>query len=241
MSGRVPRFLRLQLSRVILVVAVVLLLPTIAVVERVRRGAGRLVIRRCVPAVARLCGVVFEVRAAPDPDDAQSCVFVPNHSSLLDIPAVLMARPDVRFVAAAGLFHVPLLAAAMRALDTVPIERRRPERARRQLEELASSAGDGAFRIVIFPEGALAPPGGRLPFKTGAFALAIQAGVPVVPIAIHNTGRVLPPHTRLALRPGRVVVEVLAPVAVTGLGIDDRGALRDQVSIVVQEALRTAR
>ena len=239
MTGRVPGFLRAQLSRVIVVVALVVLLPVVAVAERVRRGAGRLVVHGAVPVVARLCGVVFEVRDGPGPSGAQPCIYVPNHSSLLDVPAVLVARADVRFAAAAGLFRIPLLAAAMRALGTVPIDRRRPEHARRQLEELARSAADGTFRMVIFPEGALAPPGSRLPFKTGAFALAIQSGVPVVPVAIHNADGVLAPHSRLAIKPGRIVVELLPPVPVTGLGIDDRGALRDRVSTMVQEALRT--
>ena len=96
--------------------------------------------------------------------------------------------------------------------------------------------GDG-FDLVIFPEGGIAPMGRLLPFKTGAFVLAIQTGTPVVPVALHHAQDVLPARGRLAVRPGTVVVELLEPVDTTGLTFDDRGALRDRVRSAVAAAL----
>ncbi len=84
-------------------------------------------------------------------------------------------------------------------------------------------------RVVIFPEGGIAPSGERLPFKSGAFALAIETGVPVVPVAIRGTDLVLPPRGRLAVRPGKVEVRLLVPVSTEGLHVEDRGVLRDSV------------
>ena len=96
--------------------------------------------------------------------------------------------------------------------------------------------GEG-FDLVIFPEGGIAPSDQLLPFKTGAFVLAIQTGTPVVPVAIHHARDVLPPHGRLAVRPGTVIVELLEPVDTTGLSFEDRGALRDRVRSAVDAAL----
>jgi len=229
---------RWQLNRVVVAVSLCILLPLVALVERVRRGHGELTARGAVGAVARLCGVFFEVRPRAG-DRSGPVVYTPNHSSPIDIPAMLLAAPEARFLAAADLFRLPLLAGAMRALGTFPINRRDPDVARRQMSQLAESfaAGDG-FDVVIFPEGGIAPTARLLPFKAGAFILAIQTGSPVVPVALHHARDVLPPHGRLALRPGTVVVEMLDPIDTTGLTFADRGALRDRVRSAVEGALR---
>ena len=227
---RLKRFARSQLNRVLVALALLVALPLVAISERVRRGTGRRVAVGAIRAVARVCGLHIEVRQSPEIDPGSPYLFVANHSSPLDIAAILIACPDVRFVAAAELFRIPLLAAAMRALDTVPLERRDPAVARRQLVELAQAEAAGTWRLVIFPEGGIAPAGERLPFKSGAFSLAIQAGMQVLPVAISGTDLALPPRSFLAVRPGRVTVQLLAPISTQGLGAEDRGALRDQTA-----------
>jgi len=175
-------------------------------------------------------------------DPPSPALYTPNHSSPIDIAALLVARPGARFLGAADLFRIPLLAGAMRALGTVPINRREPAVARKQMDELTERFNDGeGFDLVIFPEGGIAPSAQLLPFKTGAFVLAIQTGTPVVPVAVHHARDVLPPHARLAVRPGTVIVELLEPVDTTDLTFEDRGALRDRVQSAVDAALRAER
>ena len=120
--------LRAQYNRIIVVVALLVLLPVVVIGERVRTGSGRHILRRGVSILASMCGIRFEVRGC-SADDRRGAVVVPNHSSILDIPALLWADPDVRFVATAGLFRIPVLAAAMRAIGTISIDRRRQSRA----------------------------------------------------------------------------------------------------------------
>ena len=69
----------------------------------------------------------------------------------------------------------------------------------------------------MFPEGGIAPGPDVLPFKTGAFVVAINSGAPVVPVAISGSAAVLPPRGRLRLRPGTVHVDLLDPLATTDL------------------------
>ncbi len=214
---------RAQLNRVIAVVALVVVLPTIAVAERLRPGSGRAVALRAIATVSRLCGVGFEV-TGPVGDAPTHAVVVAHHASPLDIPAVLSALPSARFVAAADLFKIPLLGAAMRALGTVPVDRRHPERGRSQLAELATPAAGSP--LAIFPEGAIAPLGDWLPFKSGAFYLAVRTGTPVLPLVIRGTDRVLAPRGHLLVRPGVVTVEVLEPLDPVALSIDDPHELR---------------
>jgi len=232
---------RAQLNRLIVALALVGVLPLVAVLERLSAGLGRRVAVRCARRVGRLCGVTFSAVGTDRLDDGSSYVFVANHSSPLDIPAVLLADDRVRFLAAAGLFRVPLLASAMRAFGTEPIDRHDTTHAYRQLAALAESSGNGGdrsepLRLAVFAEGGIAPVGEQLPFKKGAFVLSIDAGASVVPVAIHGTGALLPPGAYLGLRPGAVVVELLEPLPTAGLTGADVNGLRAQV-----EGLVTAR
>ena len=195
-----PR-VRTQVNRIVIVVAVCVILPLVACVERIRPGQGQAVARRGIRLVARCCGIAFEVRSRVPPDrDRHPAIYVPNHSSPIDIPAMLMARPDLRFVAAADLFRIPLLASAMRALHTIPIDRHDSARAHRQLDAMMASP-DRDHDVAMFAEGGIAPRGDRLPFKTGAFALAIRTATPIVPVAIHGSAAVLAPRAFLGARP----------------------------------------
>lgn len=231
--------MRAQLNRLVVGAALLLGLPAIAVAERLRPGWGRVVVATSVRLCARACGVRFEIRGAERLVDVPSCVLVPNHASPLDIAALLVAVPQARFAAAAELFEKPLLAGAMRAVGTVAIDRRRPREARRQLAELSLSSEP--MLLIVFPEGGIAPVGSRLPFKTGAFALAIGRQVPVVPVAIHGTADILPPGARLAARRGTVTVEFLQPLATTGITPRGRTALRDRAEGAVLAALALGR
>lgn len=229
--------MRIQLNRVIVALAVVALLLAIAGAELLRRGAGRRGAPRGVQLTARACGVRFEVVGDDELDPSGSHVVVPNDSSPLDIPAVLIACAQVRFLASAELFGNPLLAAAMRAMGTVPIARRDPAPARRQLAELASRS-EPRF-LAAFAGERIAPRGQRLPFKSGPFRLATETRTPIVPIAIRGSDEVLAPGSRFGVRPGTVVVVLLPPIDPASTGGDHR-ALRAHVERAVLDALDTA-
>jgi len=233
-SGRHwPTSVRAQANRIVVVAALLVLLPIVVVGERLRHGSGRRLLRWGVSIVATWCRVRFEVRGRQTGTHPGS-VIVPNHSSPMDIPALLWAEPDIRFLAAAELFRIPVLAAAMRAVGTVPIDRRDHDRAQMQLDDLvARRSGRVIGDLAVFAEGGIAPAGRRLPFKTGAFSLAICSSSPVVPVAIHGADRVLPPRGRLLVRPGVVVVEFLESIDTSGLTTEDRHALRDHVHVRV--------
>jgi len=149
----------------------------------------------------------------------------------------MAALPSARYAAKRELFDEPVLGAAMRAVGMIPIDRDHPALAKRTLEEAAAKLGR-TVSLVIFPEGTRAPAGQMLPFKGGAFVLAIEQQVPVVPVAIHNTAQVMPAHGYLTIPGGRVVVEILDPIPTAGLGLEDRHALKERVREALLQALR---
>jgi 1-acyl-sn-glycerol-3-phosphate acyltransferase len=74
-----------------------------------------------------------------------------------------------------------------------------------------------------------------LPFKDGAFRLAIDAGVPVLPLAVHGTRTALPKHGWRFSR-SDAEVRVLEPVETAGLGPEDVGALKQRVREAIMRA-----
>ncbi len=221
---------RVHLNRVITTALLFVALPHVAMAERVRKGSGPRVARRWVRAGGRWTGVRFEQGGtlAAQPGGLQ--LLAANHSSPLDIAAILATHPSARFVAGADLFKIPLLASAMRAVGTVPVDRKSGA------GRLEVPEGDHGV-LTVFPEGAIAPRGRRLPFHRGAFALAIATGAEVVPVAIHHSARSLPPQAALGVRPGTVVVEYLPAISTRGLESADRHHLCQQVEESILAAL----
>lgn len=106
----------------------------------------------------------------------------------------------------------------------------------------AVSAFDGAVKtmksdkqsVYIFPEGtrSYATEPTLLPFKKGAFHLAIQAQVPIVPVVVANYSNVLN-FKRKIFRSGRVPVKVLGPFETMGLKAEDVEGLMSKVREVM--------
>ena len=96
------------------------------------------------------------------------------------------------------------------------------------------------FEIVIFPEGGIPVAGARLPFKAGAFELAIRTAAPILPVAIHGSANVLPPKGRLGVRPGTVCIQALDPISTEGLTLEDLSGVHGEAERAILAALDAA-
>jgi 1-acyl-sn-glycerol-3-phosphate acyltransferase len=157
-------------------------------------------------------------------------VYAANHASLLDILVLFGHLPvDFRIVYKRSLSLIPLVGWSIWLGGHVPIDRSHPFRARRSLETAARRIQKGTS-VVVFPEGTRSPDTTVRPFKRGSFALAIEAGVPVVPVVLAGVKRVVP-HGLTTLRPGRIDVELLPPVS-PGLPADAEAFARQVHDLV---------
>src|SRR5207237_7948373 len=95
-------------------------------------------------------------------------------------------------------------------------------------------AADERHSFVIFPEGTRSRTGQLLPFKKGAFVLAIAAGLPIVPVVCRGTRQLMPRGSRLTVVPGEVEIVIEAPIPTAGLGYDDRDALAGRVREAIE-------
>jgi 1-acyl-sn-glycerol-3-phosphate acyltransferase len=208
----------------------------------VRRDRSR-VLRDASRAIARLTrrplGIRVVVRGEERLHSTRPCIFIANHQSALDIPILAGIYPeDTILIAKKEVLSCPLLGWFFAASGNVPIDRSSPRRAVATLQRVEEAVRSHGLSVWIFPEGTWGKePGRLLPFKKGAFRMAIATGAPLVPIVVAP----LAPTFDLAARrlgPGTVEVRVLDPIPVAGLTEEDVDALAARAQSRMAAALR---
>ena len=157
-----------------------------------------------------------------DPNGAY--VFVANHGSFMDIPALLTTLPyQFRFFAKKGLFSIPFLGTHLQRAGHLPVDRSSPRASLKSMMEAARIIRERRISVLNFPEGGRSLEGLH-EFKEGPAYIAIKAGVPVVPVAIVGARELLPMGSG-HLRAGNIVVRVGEPIATDSMDSGERMAL----------------
>jgi 1-acyl-sn-glycerol-3-phosphate acyltransferase len=179
----------------------------------------------------------FEVRGTPPANPRNPYVVVANHESFADILLLCHLPWEMKWMSKQSIMRIPVLGWAMWAVRDIPITRERATSAR---DALAASRDrlDANVSVVIFPEGTRSETDEMLPFKDGAFRLAIEAQVPILPLALYGTRDAIAKHD-WRINPAQAVVEILDPIPTAGLGKTDLRALKEQVRAAI-DAKRSA-
>ncbi len=165
-------------------------------------------------------------------------VFASNHVSHVDVIALAAQIPKpFRFVAKKELAKIPLFGQAWRSAGHISVDRGDRASAVASLDAAGRLIREDNSSVVIFPEGTRGDGGEMLPFKKGAFMLALRTGVEIVPAAVIGTRAVLPKGSG-RLRAGPVVVRFGAPIDTTRFNEDTRDALIDEVRARIEALLR---
>ena len=160
-------------------------------------------------------------------------VFMSNHESWLDIPALLATIPvQVRFLAKKSLFRWPFFGWAISSMGFIPVDRENRRTAIRSFEEAAARIRAGRS-VLIFPEETRTTTADLLPFQRGGFLIALKAGIPIVPVGLDGPRRCLPKHSYL-VRPGRINVKFGTPIPTAGHGVTDKGELMEAVRNAIE-------
>lgn len=164
----------------------------------------------------RACGARVKVTGIENIDPNVSYVFASNHRSYLDTATLFFyAGKKMGLVAKKELLKVPVLGQGMSFVNIIAIDRSNPERGRASMKKARDVMHDG-YSFGVFVEGTRAIPGELLPFKKGAFHLAIQTESPIVPVAIKNTDWMMGKKTGVAFA-GLIEMKLLPPIETRGL------------------------
>ncbi|KAH8176311.1 acyltransferase domain-containing protein [Sarocladium implicatum] len=169
-------------------------------------------------------GVTFKVE---DPNNVlgktRPAVFIGNHQTELDVLMLGCMFPKYCSVTAkSSLKHVPFLGWFMRLSGTIFIDRKNAKDAREAMKGAATEIQQKQQSVYMFPEGtrSYAKEAGLLPFKKGAFHLAVQAGVPIVPVVVANYSHIMFVRD-MVFNAGTIPVKVLDPISTKGLTAAD--------------------
>jgi acyl carrier protein len=176
-----------------------------------------------------LSGIPLVPRGLEHLARGRPAVLAANHTSWLDA-VVLLSLLEYRgyaFVAKREFLGNPLMRTLLKGFGTLFVERFDVQRSAEHAGDLVAAARRGAS-LIVFPEGTLMRHTGLAPFRTGAFQVAAEAGIPVIPVALRGVRSVLRDGTWYPRR-APVSVTFCAPVAPQGTDWSAAVQLRDAV------------
>lgn len=175
-----------------------------------------------------ICGVKVRVRGLDLVDMSRNYVYVSNHASMFDIPAILASIPDqIRILYKRELNWIPIFGWGLKYGSYIAIDRSRGSDAMKSLQTAVGKIRNGASAL-LYAEGTRTLDGKLQTFKRGAFNLAVKAGVPVVPLTVNGSYRLMPKRS-FVVHPGEVEIVLERPIEITGSGKEEEVRLMERV------------
>lgn len=182
------------------------------------------------------CGAKVEVKGLENVQEGRSYVFISNHRSYLDTATLFFfSGQKMGLVAKKELLKVPVFGQGMSFVNIIAIDRSNPDRALRSME-MARQVMDDGYSFGVFAEGTRAMPGELLPFKKGAFHLAMQTHAPIIPVAIKQTDWMMGKKAGVAFG-GTIEMSLLPPIETSEYSEDRLMELLDRTRAAVAREL----
>ncbi len=189
----------------------------------------------------RLAGVRFQVEGVDRIPRDRACIFMSNHVSNLDPPALVSLIPGrTSAFMKRSLMELPILGTGFRQGEFIAVDRSgNPADAQRSVAEAQRVLAKGVH-ITTFVEGTRSPDGRMLPFKKGPFFLAMAAGAPCIPVSIYGTESLLPKGSN-RIYPGQAHVIFHEPIDPAAFATRDElmRAVRSAIASGLPEWMRT--
>ncbi len=169
--------------------------------------------------------------------EKQNYIYISNHASAMDIPALIHGIPDqVRFLAKQELGKIPFWGWLLKYGGYILIDRRNPKRAIKSIQKAIEKIKSGVS-VLVFAEGTRSVDGKLLPFKRGGFMLAIKSNTPVIPVTILGSHKIMRKH-KLEINPGTIEILIDKPIKVENFsGKDGELKLMELVREIIEKNL----
>ena len=167
-------------------------------------------------------------------DPNQSYVIVANHQSNYDVFAFYGWLPlDFRWVMKKEMRKAPIMGIFCEKAGHVFINRKNTEEAIKSLKEAEKKICNGTS-ILFFPEGTRNDGRHLMPFKKGAFKMALDLKLPILPVTIRGSNDIMPPN-KIGVFPGKIDIIIHEPIDISKY--KDIDSLINASRDVIQSAL----
>ncbi|MGB6973231.1 MAG: lysophospholipid acyltransferase family protein [Terracidiphilus sp.] len=186
---------------------------------------------RIIRIAFRLAGLHVQVSGLEHVPPHTACIFMANHVSNLDPPALLPHIPGrTSAFLKSSLMRIPILGFGFSLAEFVPVSRDGRAESAIESARVAQCVLEQGLHITTFVEGTRSPDGRLLPFKKGPFHLAMEANAPCIPVSIHGT-QALMPRGSLRVRGGTAHIAFHPPIQPSEF------ASREDLMLAVRQAI----
>jgi len=166
----------------------------------------------------------------------ETCVFIGNHSSILDIPILLYTtNRNLAFISKKEILKAPIVGYWLRRNKSVTLDRENPRTAVDTINQAIKNIKDGTT-MVIFPEGTRNKEGKVGEFKKGSLKLATKSKVSIVPVSIDRASRAF--EDSREFRPTKIKVVFGKSIDTRELSKDDEKDLIENVRNIIISNLK---
>lgn len=169
-------------------------------------------------------------------DPRRPYVVVANHESYADVFLISCFPWEMKWLSKDTMFKIPFMGWMMQMAGDIKLVRGNRDSAADAIVQCRDRLKK-RVSIMIFPEGTRSKTWDMLPFKDGAFRLAIEAGAPILPIAVAGTRFAMAKGT-FRFQRARAIATHLEPIETAGLSLSDIPALKARVRCAIDEGRR---
>jgi 1-acyl-sn-glycerol-3-phosphate acyltransferase len=185
--------------------------------------------------LGKLCFIRFRIQGRENLAGGSPCIYAINHRSYMDAPAIPASIPEpLKALGKKELSYIPIFGQLVSGF-AVWVDRSNPESRAKSLQRIKKVL-EGGTPIVIAPEGTRNNTSElMLPFKLGAFRLAVETQTPIRPVIFIGTEQLMPRGTFL-VKPGTIQTFILPPVDLNRTDTPEEYLLK--VRKVMEEVLK---
>ncbi|XP_061912959.1 1-acyl-sn-glycerol-3-phosphate acyltransferase beta [Entelurus aequoreus] len=226
-------------------VAWMMVLALVAIPLCILKSGGRdvenmRIIRSIVRHVKYFLGLRFEVSGWEHLQTKGPYVIISNHQSSLDVLGLMEILPDrCTMIAKKELIYAGTVGLICWLGGIVFINRKKTSDAKSVMADAAQTMLDEQIRLWVFPEGTRNQRGDLLPFKKGAFHLAVQAQVPIIPV-VFSSYRSFYLRKEKQFKSGTIRLKILPKIETKGMASEDVASLADKSFDVMRSAFLDA-
>ena len=160
-----------------------------------------------------ISGIKLSVSGLENIDKKKISVFISNHSSQYDIPALQYVIPiPISIVFKKELSKIPIFGWQLRTGPYIMIDRSNTESALKSIEKAKKRMTEKRLSPLVYPEGTRSKTGEVQSFKRGAFYLAAKVGFPIIPVSISGASEILP-KGKFKIKSGTIYVHFDKPIS----------------------------